>query len=133
MAKFIEARIDAGRLIADCPATGCRGAELVILGEDFICSSCHPEAYAVRWTQGPKGKKDRARFALVPDEEIRGPARDAIKARQASCKVKFPKDLDEIMNILRQRPSAKNMFWNPGDTLEELRALNRENGVPEGR
>lgn len=43
----------------------------------------------------------------------------------------FPRDRAKIEAALEVR-QAPNQHWRPGDTVEELRAMNRAHGLPEG-
>jgi len=48
MPSTVKARVNEGRWIADCP--DCSGAELVMLGEPFVCKSKnHGVRYDVEW------------------------------------------------------------------------------------
>lgn len=64
-----QAYVNHGRWVADCkmidPRTGeeCRGAELVALGEDFICGSCHQSSPVAFPTA--KGRKEIDRLLGV--------------------------------------------------------------------
>lgn len=45
-------------------------------------------------------------------------------------RVVFPRDRAKIEAVLEMRAGC-NQHWRPGDTVEELRALNRAHGLPE--
>ena len=72
--ETIKARINHGRLIADCP--NCSGAEFAALGMLFYCSSEFG---------GPDGWKNAKAAGKVFD-------------------VEFPDELPDILNILLVRP-----------------------------
>jgi len=72
--QTIKARINHGRLIADCP--DCAGAEFAALGMQFYCTSEFP---------GPQGYQAAAMAGRVYD-------------------VEFPPDLSEIWSVLHARP-----------------------------
>ena len=45
-------------------------------------------------------------------------------------RVIFPRERAEIERVLQARGS-RNQHWRPGDSLDELRAMNRAHGLPE--
>ncbi len=91
----VEARLEHGRWIADCPF--CNGAEVVSRqAREFFCLSCGMTANGGQ-----------------------------------PMRVRFPRERAEIERVLQAR-QARNQHWRPGDTVAELRALNRAHGLPEG-
>lgn len=120
----VQARLNWGNWIADCPIHGEGIAEQVKPGEPFICSRCHPGIHAtmpIRY---------EGHLIQVPDITVQALARE--KAAQAGhiYDVVFPseKERQKIMAAIRQR-KVQHMNWRPGMTIADLERENREHGV----
>jgi hypothetical protein len=112
MKKILDARMNHGRWIVDCPQEGCHGADLVRPGEDFVCSDCYIEAALAEG--GAVGATARARAMALARGEVYG--------------VQLPAEKAAIEAALRARP-LEHMNWQPGETLDLLRQENAAHGV----
>ena len=82
----VDARINHGRWIADCPF--CSGAEMVTPTDPrFFCMSCDNREVGGKWLG-----------------------------------VRFPKEANEIEEILGQRVHSDERNWTPAETVKDLRA-----------
>lgn len=129
---------NAGRWIARCPICARKGwnvATEIKPGQDFICPIDNPGVIAtmpvaVEFTDREKaenfrhGVKALFRIKAVPDAATREEA----SASALRHKVIWPKQKAEIERLLRMRP-AKAMNWEPGETLDMIRAENAEHAV----
>jgi hypothetical protein len=112
MKKILDARMNHGRWIVDCPNPACKGAELARPGEDFICSDCYIEEALA--SDGAVGATARAR--------------EIARVRGEVYAVRFPADKAAIEAVLRPRP-LKHMNWQPGESLDGLRQENAAHGI----
>jgi hypothetical protein len=128
MKKKAKARFNHGRWIADCP--DCLGAENVSPGEKFICGNEFPNKHAHLYKKVKTKKGDR--YIRGPDIAKRKRAAADAAAQGKRYSVVWPKDAEEIVQVLRMRPT-ENMNWEPGETLADLRRENEEHGIPEFR
>lgn len=126
--SVVEARLNWGNWIADCPIHGEGVAELVKPGQDFICSRCYPGIHAQ--TRVPHPQNNALRIS-VPDIAAREEAIKLAEAEGHVYQVVFPKEMEQIMAIVRLRP-LRNMNWRPGQSLADLRRENEEYGVSNG-
>jgi hypothetical protein len=91
----VQARVNHGRWLADCPTPHCRNACYVDPADPrFLCVECVNPLAEGRW---------------LP--------------------VEFPDDRDEIEAALLARPVPATRNWTPGETVEQLRAENAEEGI----
>lgn len=112
--------INHGRYMVHCPT--CNNAHTVELNvKTFVCAAC--------W-QGLNAKKfETDKFGAlvdVPHVQKIFETRDQAKAAGEEHELEFPSA--EVMKILRPRP-VENMNWIPGETLEFLRAENKDHGL----
>lgn len=120
----VEARLNWGQWIADCPVHGEGVAEKVEPGQDFICSRCYPGIHAQILLQHPQ---DPRLSIPVADVGMRGRARQQAEQDGRAYAVIFPKQREQIEAIVRLRKLA-NMNWRPGVTLADLKRENKEHG-----
>lgn len=128
MKKKAKARFNHGRWIADCP--DCLGAENVSPGDKFICGNEFPNKHAYLYKRIKTNKGDR--YRRVADIAKRKRAEADAVALGKRYAITWPKEKDEIEQVLRMRP-VENMNWEPGETLADLRQENEEHGIPEFR
>lgn len=136
------ARFNNGRWLAHCPDCARKGmtiAEPVQPGEDFICPIESPGLLATIPIMTPLTEREKAvahkhgvqtafRVRALPDEDARAKAREsAVRYR-----VIWPKEKKKIEDLLRMRPVAA-MNWEPGETLDFIRAENAAHGMQEVR
>lgn len=91
--KYVLARYEHGRWIADCPH--CNGAELARPGEDFLCGSHFAHEAAARRAHSPRINSK----AISMERGQRYP-------------VRFPAEKNQIEANLRQKDRAL-MHWRP--------------------
>jgi hypothetical protein len=108
----VEAEINAGRWIANCP--DCPGAEAVSPDEPiFYCFSC-----------GNKEIGGKLREVIFPKDH------KAIEAEILKRVVAPAVDgRDEIAKMLFGRPQGLPRSWTPTETIEDLREQNKKAGM----
>jgi hypothetical protein len=129
--KNVMARLNHGRWIVDCPdfpgPTSGHAHEVDTGVATFACSKCYPglRANAVRLVEkGPSAGLHR----VVPDPELRQEAFTKATGDDKVYKIIWPDDPKDILDILRYR-RIENMNWEPGETLDFLKAENKQHGV----
>lgn len=108
----LNARMNHGRWIVDCPNPECRGAELARPGEPFVCSDCHIQEAIEQG--GVAGASTRARQIAESRGEVYA--------------LHFPADKAAIEAALRPRP-LESMNWTPGESQDLLRRENAAHGI----
>jgi uncharacterized Zn finger protein (UPF0148 family) len=119
----IQAYMNNGRWLLDCPVCS---TPLPAVESGVICPRCHPGMLAKALRPLPNKT-----FRPVMDVEIVEKTRGEARARGEEYTPDFPRERSEIEKILRARPGTQNMNWIPTETLDDLRAQNREHGDPE--
>lgn len=115
-----NAYMNWGRWLVNCPDCG----SALHAGARLVCPVCFPNVRAKAFKPAPGGL-----FRPVPDVELIAQATaQAEKAGKVIVPV-FPDERAEIERVLRGR-KARNMNWEPGESLEYLIADNIEHGDP---
>lgn len=114
---FARAYVYCGEWVADCPQEDCANVEFVELKRDQD-----------RGVAGTRGERKDAFFCTY--------------CKVMATSVHWPKNADEIIELLERRPVPHTRNWYPeghltalrygikdGETAEELRAENAEHGI----
>lgn len=115
--NFARAYVYCGEWVADCPQEDCPNVEFVELKRDQD-----------RGVAGTRGEKKDLYFCSY--------------CKSMANSIQWPKDAEQIMEILERRPMPHTRNWYPeghltalkfgvkdGETVEELLEENREHGV----
>ena len=125
MRTMIPAYMNNGRWILHCPK--CATA-LNAWDSGVICPRCHPGVLA-KALQPIKG----GLFRAVGDIELIEQARTQARELSEEYFPQYPEEKAAIEKVLRLRPDPRNMNWEPGESVADLRLQNIEHGdrVPE--
>ena len=110
----VYARVDFGRWIADCE---CGGAEYVDPDYPwYFCNSC-----------GNSGCNGQLRPIIIPEAA----EREAIEKTLNKRPVDDTRGSDEIQRAILSRPIIARLArsWEPGETVDDLKAQNRKAGL----
>jgi hypothetical protein len=118
----LPAFMNNGRWLILCPQ--CSTA-LPAWNTGVICPRCHPQILA-KALQPIKG----GLFRAVGDPQLIGEAQAEARQLDEEYFPEYPPERAQIEQILRLRPLRQNMNWEPGESLEDLRAQNLEHGDP---
>lgn len=119
----VNAYLNFGRWLVQCPKHGKNGATEVLLGTtEYIAPCCYPGIVA-QFVGIVKNK-----ITVIPDESARATARNLARENDEIYQVIFPENLAEIVVETSARP-IQNQNWEPGETVEFLQAENAEHGV----
>ncbi len=112
--KPVYARVDFGRWIADCE---CGGAEYIDPEYPlFFCNSCGNNEY-----------NGQLRPTIIPDAG----EREAIEKVLIKRPVDNSRGSDAIQKAILSRPIIARLArsWEPGETIDDLKAQNRKAGL----
>jgi hypothetical protein len=117
MMKTVNAYMNHGRWIVNCPKHGTAGAVEVDENEtEYIAPCCYPKSMAM-FLGMSKGQPK-----TIPDTSARATARAMAKANDEIYTIIFPAKITEIKAIMDARP-IHNRHW----TTETIAALKKEN------
>lgn len=115
--KTVNAYMNHGRWLVDCPKHGVDGAmEVKETDKEYIAPCCYPASIASL----PVMKNNR--FTFTPDLSARATAKRLAKQADEVYTIVFPDKLAEIKEIMDKRP-IHNRHW----TTETIAALKKEN------
>jgi hypothetical protein len=122
---FVTAFLNAGRWVVRCPddPDGLHSVEVHPGDATFVCAACYPGMRKSVFKMRADGY-----FDSVPDAFAQAEAFSQATADGHTYVILFPDNADEILAVVRQRPTA-NMNWLPGEDIDFLMAENVANGV----
>lgn len=119
----VQAYLNAGRWLVDCPKHGRNGAmEVTLTDTEYIAPCCYPGVIA-QYTGVVKG-----RIANVPDISRRATARNLARSNGEIHEIVFPEDAATILETVGLR-MVQNQNWVPGESVDFLLEENLANGV----
>lgn len=120
----VEAYLNHGRWVCDCPKCGKLGATLAepkpsespysAVNGLYICPNCYPDMVVIR---------KRTSAGVVFNEDSRVIARARAKQNNEIYEVIFPSNKKEIEEIVRVR-RLDYQNWQPGETIKFLKEEN---------
>jgi hypothetical protein len=120
--KTVNAYMNHGRWLVDCPKHGTAGAlEVDEKDTEYIPPCCYPKSIATFMVL-VKGKPQ-----AVPDTSARQTARMMAHAADEVYTIVFPAKLAEIKEIMSKRP-VDNRHWT-NETIAALKKENKAHGV----
>lgn len=120
----VEAYLNHGRWVVDCPKCGKLGATLAepkpsespysVINGEYICPNCYPGMVAIR---------KRTVTGVIFNEDLRTVARARACQNNEIYEVVFPNDKKEIEKIVSVR-RLDYQNWEPGETVKFLKEEN---------
>jgi len=120
----VEAYLNHGRWVCDCPKCGKLGATLAepkplespysAINGLYICPNCYPGMVAIR---------KRTMAGVVFNEDLRTVARARAKANDEIYEVVFPSDKKKIESVVSVR-RLDHQNWEHGETIKFLQEEN---------
>jgi hypothetical protein len=108
------------RWIMDCPRCS---TPLPCRENGVVCPRCYPDMMARAWRQLANGD-----LRPVIDYELVNAALMDAQAKDEEYFPLYPKEREQIEQILRLRPARKHMNWIASESLDDLRIQNIEHG-----
>ena len=108
------------------------GPEVAVPPADAISGEVVAYVNEARWIADCPDKRCNAAQVVTPDDpRFLCAVCGNLSNRRRWYAVVFPSadERAEIEALIAQRPNVENVNWSPGETVEEVRRLNRKHGV----